>query len=54
VGFHPLRERMDLVTRLTGLPQGLVPFALLPMGYPAETPKAPERFQEDWIHSERW
>lgn len=41
----------DEVRRIVGAPRGMVPVALLPLGYAAEKPKAPgRRSLEDLVH----
>lgn len=54
IGIHPRPERVELVKRLAVLPDGVEPFALVPIGYPAETPEQPFRFNEAKIHAEKW
>jgi len=39
---------------LLQIPHHVTPFALVVLGYPAETPKQPERFQKERIHYDRW
>jgi len=42
------------VTQLLGLPQGVRPVALLPIGYPDESPDARPRMGKEFEHWERW
>ncbi len=54
VGLHPRADRMEMLSRLVHLPQEIEPFALIPIGHPAERPGAPERYHAEWIRSEGW
>ena len=54
VGVHPREARVAEVRRVISLPDTIIPFALLPVGLPAEE-KAPEdRFDPQRIHQEHW
>ena len=46
----PITERMEKVETVLGNPDGLHAFALVPVGYPAETKKQQDRFDESRIH----
>jgi nitroreductase len=54
IGIHPIEERMNMMRRLANLPEGVEPFALIPLGYAAETPEQPDRYHSEWIRSESW
>ena len=54
VGIYPLEERMAGCRTLWGIPEKVVPFALVPVGWPAATFAAVDRFKPDRIHHERW
>lgn len=54
VGLHPRKDRMEILRRLMHLPEEIEPFALVPLGHPAESPGKPERYHAEWIRSERW
>ena len=54
VGLHPRTDRMEILSRLIHLPEEVEPFALIPIGHPAERPSNPERYHAEWIRSERW
>ena len=47
IGTAPLKDRMEAVL---GNPDGLHAFALVPVGYPAETKEQQDRFDESRIH----
>lgn len=42
------------VSELLGIPDGVRPVAILPVGYPDEKPQAPPRLSEKIEHKERW
>ena len=54
VGIHPIAEREALFRELLSLPDAITPFALVPLGYPAERKEPANRFNPARIHRERW
>lgn len=54
VSLYPREDRMQGMARLLGLPQGMVPFALVPFGWPAESKPPAARFDEGRVHLDRW
>ena len=44
IGTAPLKDRMEKVEAVLGNPDGLHAFALVPVGYPAETKEQQDRF----------
>ncbi len=54
LGIAPVRERMEPIGRLFGLPENIVAFCGVAVGYPDETRQVPERFEEGRIHQDRW
>lgn len=46
----PEADRMKNVREVLDLPENLEAFALVPVGYPAETKEMPERFDESRVH----
>jgi nitroreductase len=53
-GVYPLEERIQGFRKLLHLPDQIVPFALLVLGYPDEKPVQPDRFKRERIHFEKW
>jgi hypothetical protein len=39
---------------LCGVPEPIVPFSVVPIGYPAEEPEQVDRFDSGRIHNEDW
>jgi nitroreductase len=54
LGIYPRTERMEPLTKLFELPEHIVPMMLIALGYPNESPKTPERFKQERIHTNRW
>ena len=54
VGVYPLEERMDHIRKMFDLPNHIIPFALVPLGYPAETPPPAERYNQSRVHLDSW
>lgn len=50
VGTYPLEERVAGVRAAFGLPEHIVPFAVVPIGYPAERPAPADRFDPARVH----
>lgn len=53
-GIYPVEERITAFRRLCGLPEPIVPFAFIPLGYPAEQPEDVNRFDTARVHYDRW
>ncbi|MFH0914882.1 MAG: nitroreductase family protein [bacterium] len=53
-GTYPREERVANVRALLDLPDHIIPFAVVPIGYPAEHPAPAERFDARRIHNDRW
>lgn len=54
LGITPVKERMQPIKELLGLPEQIEPFCGVAVGYPAETRQVPERFDETRVHHDRW
>ena len=50
LGIAPVEDRMKAVEEIVGIPEGLRAFAIFPLGYPAESRKQQDRFDESRIH----
>ena len=50
LAIAPIPERMEKVRAALSLPENLKPFALIPVGYPAESRAQQNRFDENKIH----
>ena len=54
LGIHPLVDREKGFRKIFGIPEHVVPFAMVPLGWPAENPKPVRRFRADRIHRDKW
>jgi len=54
LGVYPTEDRVEGVSRVLGLPEHIVPFALIPIGHPAESIPAVDRFDPGRVHQDRW
>jgi nitroreductase len=54
IGLYPREQRVADIRAILTLPEHVVPMAVLPLGYPAETRAKEERFDKTRIHYDRW
>jgi nitroreductase len=54
LGVHPRDERVTGLRALLGLPDHIVPLALVPVGHPAEDKGPVERYDEAKVSRNRW
>ena len=54
LGLYPLQERVDYVKKQFSLPETVIPFAILPVGFPAKEMNPSDRFNPDRVHYETW
>jgi len=54
LGMHPVEERVAQLRALFGVPDHIVPFAVVSIGYPAEDPGPVDRFDSSRVHLDRW
>lgn len=54
IGVYPLQERVSWLSELFELPMMIVPFAVTPLGYPAEQPERVDRYESSLVHHEKW
>lgn len=53
-GTYPREERVANVRTLFALPDGIVPFAVIAIGYAAESIKPADRFEAERVHLDHW
>lgn len=53
-GCYPLEDRVAGFARHCRLPDGVVPFAFIVLGRPAETPPPQDRYSTDRVHRDAW
>jgi nitroreductase len=54
LGVHPLPERVEGMRALLGLPDEVVPLAIVAVGHPARRKAPADRFDAARVHDERW
>jgi nitroreductase len=54
LGIHPVEGRVQNFRKLLDLPSHVVPFALTPVGYPAEQNGLKSRYDESRVHFGHW
>lgn len=54
LGIYPRESRLAGMKKLLQLPDHIVPFAVIPVGFPGEQKPPAERFDETKIHYNRW
>lgn len=53
-GVYPIKERVDAVKGVLGIPEDIVPLNIVTMGYPDENPEPKNKFKEENIHFQKW
>jgi len=54
LGIYPRPERVEGMTQLLSLPEPIIPFALVAVGYPAERKPPANRFDPSRVHRNGW
>lgn len=54
VGVYPSEERLEGFRKLLKIPEEIIPFALVPVGYPAESKPPSNRYEPSRIHLDHW
>lgn len=54
LGVYPVPERVEYIKKQFSLPESIVPFAIIPIGYPAQEMKLVDRYNEQRVHYEIW
>lgn len=54
LGIYPQPERVEALRRIFSVPDSIVPFAVVAIGYPAKPPRMSERYDEKRVHIEKW
>ena len=54
VGIHPEKDRIDGFRKLFGIPEHIIPFSLIPLGWPDAAFEALDRFRPELVHDETW
>ncbi len=54
LGIHPVEQRVEKTKELLGLPDEVIPLAIVAVGHPAERKPPSDRFDASRIHTNRW
>jgi len=54
LGIYPREDRVEGARKLLGIPDNVIPFALIPLGYPAESLPTARRFKAQRVHHNEW
>ncbi|MFH1262981.1 MAG: nitroreductase family protein [Pseudomonadota bacterium] len=54
LGIYPKAERIQKMRELVRVPEGIVPFALVAVGHPAEPAQRLDRYDATRVHRNRW
>lgn len=53
-GIYPMPERIEFLQQLLHLPGNIVPLNVIPIGYPADTQPAKDKWKPENIHYDTW
>jgi len=53
-GVYPNKERVEFVRTALGIPEGVIPLNVVPVGYPAGSEKPKDKFDASNVHWEKW
>ncbi len=54
LGTLPVQERMDYVAEVLDIPAGILPFAIISIGWPAEHPYPHTSYHEEKVHYDKY
>ena len=54
LGVYPLEERILHLKKLFNLPEQIMPFAVVPVGYPGQENVPSDRYDQSKLHYEKW
>jgi len=54
LGVYPIEDRISGMRRLLGLPEHIIPFSAIAVGYPAEIKNAGSRYDASRVHRNGW
>jgi nitroreductase len=54
LGIYPRAERVNGMRNLLGIPEHVIPFSLISIGYPAEQKPPANRYDVSRIHQNKW
>jgi len=54
LGVYPIEDRVKGIRKLLGMPENVIPFSLISVGYPAEQKPPANRYDESRVHHNKW
>lgn len=54
LGVYPLKDRIKGLQKLLGIPKSIIPFSILPIGFPAESKPPAGRYDASRVHYDSW
>ena len=54
LGVYPVQQRVEKTQDLLGLPEGVIPLAIIALGHPAERKPPADRYDASRVHRNRW
>ena len=54
LGIYPMEDRVTRLKELFGIPENVIPLAVISIGYPAKIKEASQRYDEQKIHINKW
>jgi nitroreductase len=54
VGVYPNEQRVEALRHMFNMPETVVPFAIMPIGHPAERKPREDRYEAARIHKNKW
>ena len=54
LGVYPVEDRVVGLRKLLDIPEQVIPFSLISIGYPAEQKPRSDRYDDSRIHHDRW
>ena len=54
LGVYPIEDRVAALRELLGIPDNVIPFSLISIGYPAEQKPRSDRYDDSRIHHNQW
>ncbi len=54
LGVYPLEDRVEGARKMIGIPESVVPMAIIAVGHPAESKEPSDRYDASRVHHEQW
>ena len=54
LGVYPVEDRVAGLRKLLGIPEEVITFSLVSIGYPAEQKPGSDRYDDSRVHHDRW